>query len=308
MKFSIIIPIFNSEPYLDKCFNSLICQSFKDWEVICVNDETPDDSMSVILKYVEEDNRFRYINKPHGGLADTRNFGIKDARGEYLLFLDPDDWIDDNTLRVLNDSLLDEDVLCFTGRRFYEKNNTFSEKGSLIPCNTISGMDYYDKYSMNNSIIPFECVWSRVYKRQFLLQNQLYFKKGVLHEDFLFTPLVCFYAKKVSVIDASLYFYRIRNGSISSSQTSKDIFDFVDSNNYLVNKFVKGHLASSVFQIRSTQTYQILILRSNRELDKQLRKSIDWNAYKMVSRTSFRHRFNYLINRINFPLFRMLCR
>ena len=103
MKFSIIVPVYNVEKYLEKCLESILNQTFKDFEAIIVNDGSTDNSQEIIDKYVNKDQKiFKSFKKENGGLSDARNFGIERAKGEYIVFLDSDDYIDENLLNTLN--------------------------------------------------------------------------------------------------------------------------------------------------------------------------------------------------------------
>ena len=125
MKLSIIIPVYNVEPYLRECLESVLQQSFADWEAICVNDGSTDNSATILEEYGHKDDRFKIVNQPNGGLSAARNTGLKAATGEYVLFLDSDDWLEGNALEIVSGSLTDEDLLCFSGRRFFEKESHF---------------------------------------------------------------------------------------------------------------------------------------------------------------------------------------
>ena len=123
-RFSVIIPVYNVESYLRECLDSVLCQTFQDWEAICVNDGSSDNSLAILDEYAAKDSRFKVVSQANGGLSAARNTGIDNASGEYIVFLDSDDWIEYNTLEILdthlrtpNSDLQPLDMLCFSGRR-----------------------------------------------------------------------------------------------------------------------------------------------------------------------------------------------
>ena len=104
--FSIIIPTYNVENYLDKCLKSILEQNYADWEAVCVNDGSTDSSLRVLEKFAELDHRFRVISQVNQGLAETRNVGIRASKGDWLLFVDSDDFIRNDTLAIINEAIL----------------------------------------------------------------------------------------------------------------------------------------------------------------------------------------------------------
>jgi glycosyltransferase involved in cell wall biosynthesis len=217
MKFSIVIPIYNVEKYLYECLESVINQTFTDFEAICINDGSTDNSLQIIQKFKNSKIQdLIIIDKQNGGLSDARNAGIKAAQGDYIFLLDSDDYIASNTLEILAKNIDNQDFIAFNGHRFFE--NGFKENAdSGISENRLTGWAYYNKYALVPRKFHFVCTVLRLYKREFLLKNNLFFYKGIYHEDNLFTSICCYYAEDVKVIPDILYFYRIREGSITQN-------------------------------------------------------------------------------------------
>ena len=132
MFFSIIIPVYNVEAYLQDCLESVLRQSFPDWEAICVNDGSTDVSLAILEEYAAKDSRFRIFSQVNGGLSSARNAGLKVAKGNYVLFLDSDDWLEKNALEVLAGRVDGEDMLCFSGRRFFETEGIYHKAREKI--------------------------------------------------------------------------------------------------------------------------------------------------------------------------------
>lgn len=299
MKFSVIIPVYNVESYLQACLDSVLNQTFEDWEAICVNDGSTDNSATLLEEYGHKDGRFKVVNQPNGGLSAARNTGLKAATGEYVLFLDSDDWLECNALERVSESLTDEDMLCFSGRRFFEKESRYHEADQLQPRSYATGMDYYNENALSVRDFAFVCVVLRAYKREFLLSHDLWFKEGIFHEDNLFTPLACYYAEKVKVINDCLYDYRVRANSITTTGNVKRLRDLLGTANTLAAFFLpKQGFDKTVVCRAITHHYQSVFVKVLKGEKKELKRLCDWRLYRKVSRTKLRHRLNFLKNRI----------
>ncbi len=301
MKFSIIIPVYNVEPYLRECLESVLQQSFADWEAVCVNDGSTDNSATILEEYGHKDGRFKIVNQPNGGLSAARNTGLKAAVGEYVLFLDSDDWLESNALKIISQSLNDEDMLCFSGRRFFEKENRYHEADQLKAWSYATGMDYYNENALAVRDFAFVCVVLRAYKREFLLSHELWFKEGIFHEDNLFTPLACYFAKEVKVVNDCLYDYRVRANSITTTGNVKRLRDLLGTANSLAAFFLPKQGLDKIVVCRAiTHHYQSVFVNASEREKKELKGLCDWRLYRKVSRTKLRHRLNYLKNRFAF--------
>ena len=312
MRFSIIIPVYNVESYLRQCLDSVLAQTFGDWEAICVNDGSTDGSAAILEEYAAKDDRFKVITQANAGLSAARNAGIKEAQGEYVLFLDSDDWLEPTALQTLDTQLSRPlsprgvvedrgelfDMLCFSGRRFFEEANSFHPADELPEKTYATGMDYYNESALAPRDFAFVCVVLRAYRRSFLLENNLWFKESIYHEDNLFTPIACYYAKNIRVINACLYNYRVRANSITTTYSQKRLKDFMSIANELASFFIHktGFDRTTVYRA-ITHHFQVVFLKSSKENIKELKEICDWESYKKVSRTKLRHRINYIKNR-----------
>lgn len=261
MKFSIIVPIYNVESYLDKCLDSILNQTYKDYEVLLINDGSTDNSKSICLKYIEKDKRFNYIEKVNGGLSSARNKGIELANGEYLLFVDSDDYLDINLLKTLNDNLDDDyDLIRFQVN--YDKDNKIIKTiGSSEIKRFNKGLDAFNEI-VNYEIV--EAAWCYLYNRNYFVKNKFLFKEGFVHEDYGLIPLIIIKASKVKVIDFYGYYYVIRDNSIMTNndydKVVKKANDFLEHFKYLLKEtnnikedlsIFKSFIANSII-IKST--------------------------------------------------------
>lgn len=288
-EFSIIIPVYNVEEYLRECLNSVLNQEYDGmYEVICVNDGSTDGSLGVLKEYAEKYSIIRIINQENKGLSEARNAGIKNATGDYIFFLDSDDWIESNTLKILSENVSGEDFIAFNGRRYFEDGTVEEPDKGIIETN-LSGWDYYNKYALVSRKFHFVCVVLRLYKRTFLLDNDLFFGPGLYHEDNLFTPIACYYAKKIKVIPDVFYVYRIRGGSISQTANLKRLTDIILVANKLSEFFIPKKDIDKTVVYKNLATYYpnvVSILKKNNLLDfiDVIYKDFDMNYFKEVSK------------------------
>ena len=299
MKFSIIIPVYNVELYLRECLNSVLQQSFADWEVVCVNDGSTDNSSAILEEYAAIDERIKVVKQPNAGTAAARNTGIRMAQGDYIVFLDSDDWLENHALQTIAEKLKGEEVLCFSGRRFIEATQEYHEADTLLEKLYESGMAYYNENALLPRDFAFVCVVLRVYQRRFLLEHKLFFDDDVTYEDNLWVPLTLFHAHSVRVISDSLYVYRIRQGSKMQEVSLERKKDKLKVANRLAAFFTtqEGFEKRIVYQA-ITHHYQSAFVNASQEEKKALKELCDWRLYRKVSRTKFRHHLNYWKNKM----------
>lgn len=200
-KFSIIIPMYNIQEYIEKCINSVLQQDYEDYEIIVVNDGSTDNSERIVSNIKNE--KLLLINKPNGGLSSARNEGIKYATGDYIWFVDGDDYIEKDALRILNSHLQKEkyDVISFRYYKVYKKNKILQ----------IDRMDINDKkqYPLVNT-----SAWGKIYRKDFYIKNNFRFTDGKIYEDLSLIPFIMCKAEKVKFIEEPLYNYIYRVNSI----------------------------------------------------------------------------------------------
>lgn len=214
-KFSIIIPIYNVESYIKKCLDSVVNQSYKNFECILVCDKSADDSVIIAKNYADKYN-FKYIYKEKTGLSEARNMGIDASTGEYILFLDGDDYFEDNVLEILHDNLSDKpDLLRFQVRKVYP-NKTIDYQE--IPFDTTSGIEAFNRI-INYHFI--ENAWIYCYKTEFYKKNKFLFMKNCIAEDFGLVPLIIAKARTVKSIDFIGYNYVQRGGSLMNNKNNE---------------------------------------------------------------------------------------
>ena len=223
MKFSIIIAVYNIQDYIDACISSMLRQTSNNLEIILVNDGSNDNSLQKMYQWKEKDDRIKIINKKNGGLSSARNAGLKYATGDYILYVDGDDWLADNAIETITKYLNthgEVDMLCFDYYAYYDDKHKKLTSFNA-PSGIIDGLSFFERSSFKMT------AWSKVYRKSFLETINLRFLEGRLHEDLSYTIPLCLCAQRVGYINSPLYYYRQnRDGSIMKKISYKNVQDF----------------------------------------------------------------------------------
>lgn len=222
---SIIVPVYNVERYLERCVNSLVNQTYKNIEIVLVDDGATDKSGSICDELSKQDVRIRIIHKENGGLSDARNVGIGVSKGEYILFVDSDDFVAKTTceelIKVAKDT--DADMVSFRELKVDEESgkllddDDIESKSVVVLTGHEAGKNYlYGRYIQHSA-------WSKLYKRE--LFERLLFPVGMLAEDYATTYQYVSFCKKVAWYDRKLYYYSIRRNSIMTQRSMKLTLD-----------------------------------------------------------------------------------
>lgn len=223
-RISVIVPVYNVEKYLPGCLDSIMCQSVKPYEVICVNDGSTDGSSMILEEYAQRYPSIKVIEQENGGLSAARNTGIKTATGDYLLFVDSDDELDDDALEVL-EQCVDKstyEIVFFENSMIYEegmdvnesKNEYYRVKYDYSEMH--NGRELFCKKVINADYV--ESAWLMLIDREWLVLNNFTFCQGALYEDSVFSLQCYFRAQNVIHIKNRLYKYRIRRNSIMTQE------------------------------------------------------------------------------------------
>ena len=245
MKFSIIIPVYGVEKYLDECIRSVLSQTYTDFEVILVDDKSPDNCPQICDKYAEADARIRVIHKDQNeGLGFARNSGMKIAQGEYLVFVDSDDTIASDTLSAYYEATLDYPDIIASGFTFcYEnaKGQTKKEENLLPPAfyaDTPQGKA--DVFALLTENRVFQYAWNKAYRREFLSMIGAQFESTKMIEDYLFNIAVLEKANTVRVLPQSYYFYRKPTHQTLASQYNPEFFSLSKRRYFLAKSFLSA--------------------------------------------------------------------
>lgn len=219
MKISVVVPIYNVQDCLERCVRSIMRQTYPNIEIILVDDGSPDSCGEMCDSFALEDARIKVIHKANGGLSDARNAGLELASGDYVLFVDSDDFIEADCCELFLDYMeMGPDILmgdCVTRNEGY----AVKHYSNLNVNDCMTGMEYMVN-ALENRRFPV-MVWLNLYKRKFLQDNQLQFLPGVYHEDIDFTPRVLLKAEKVVYTGIAFYHYMTNDASISARKDKR---------------------------------------------------------------------------------------
>lgn len=222
--FSIIIPVYNVEKYLHQCVESVLSQTFSDFEIVLVDDGSPDRCPEICDEFARNDARVKVIHKENGGLSDARNYGIKAANGKYLLFLDSDDyWGDVQALEKTYKEILDykenADIVIFQAQLLYPDGDIIPNSDYFVSNFNDMGKEEALRYMVENGLL-IGSACSKVVKRSFLIEHSLFFKVGIKSEDIHWIVRVAKAMPKYQYTDQ--YFYMYRKGRVGSITTNID--------------------------------------------------------------------------------------
>lgn len=277
--FSIIMPVYNVEKFIRKSITSVLNQTYKNFELIIVDDGSKDESIKIAREMTKNINNVKILHKENGGLADARNFGLNYAQGKYVWFIDSDDYIRKDSLKILSENV-GADIISFG---YYKDINN-----KIIPVK-IKNINYCKttRYLLNSPSATM-----KIYKRNFLEKNKIKFEKGKYYEDLGLTPWLIKYTKNIEFIEDELYYYVIRENSI---MTKKEFNSKKDDRFWAINKIIENlgnEYLDEIEYIAIKQLivmYSIDILKLNKEVYKSRIKKV--NLY-------FKSKFpNYLNNK-----------
>lgn len=220
-KVSVIVPIYNVEKYLEKCINSLLSQTLEDIQIILVNDGSKDNSGNIAKEY-EKNNKDKviYVEKENGGLSDARNYGLKYATGDFIAFLDSDDYIEKNAYEEMYNKAIEENADYVECDFIWEFPNKIR-------------IDKQYPYKNKKEMLSFVRVvaWNKLIKRQLITDNNLEFPKGLRYEDVEFTYKLIPFINKFTYVDKPFIHYVQREGSIANVQNERtaEIFTVLDN-------------------------------------------------------------------------------
>ena len=225
-KISVILPVYNVEKYLSECLDSIINQTLKDIEIICVNDGSTDNSLAILKEYASKDTRIKIIDKENEGLGYTRKVGLNNATGEYILFCDSDDYYSELTVFEELYNYIEKvkvDVVIFECIRFDKNKGFYIEKKDLF--NTPPKKEIFSYLDINNILFFRAYAWRKIYSKKFLDKfDDWFFPKYINYEDIPFHFQIITRAR-MSYINQTFYVYRIRENSLGHLLNDKIICD-----------------------------------------------------------------------------------
>ena len=290
-KISIIIPVYNAEKFLNKCLDSLIEQTYKNIEIICVNDGSQDNSLKILKEYQEKDSRIIIIDKENEGVSEARNVGIRKSSGNYITFVDSDDWIELNTIELLYNTLLKEEVDVVRGNYFtnssYEKVESIGKLNELENRKILTNDKDFVELVVNkllNGRLPCYTVLLLI-KKEKLLRTNL-FNKGIVYmEDTIFYNKLMNEIESIYFLETPTYHYLINPESCTKSTEFyiRNMYNLLEVHKLIVNGINEDKFEEKEERIKLITTqisnkianYFFLMYLSKDKSDKELKSLID---------------------------------
>lgn len=292
MKISFILPVYNVEKYIKQCIDSVLRQTLKDYEIIVVDDGSLDRSIKIVKEI--KDSRIKIVAKENGGLSSARNTGLKVAKGDYIAFIDSDDYIGIETAyEDMYNIAINENSEIITGNAiwyFSEENNYPMKRDmSYFSHSPMKSEDYF--LGCLRSYRIYVPVWINLYKRDFLIKNDLYFKEGIYHEDQEFTPRALIKANKISIYSKDFYVYRQREGSIMNSginiKRGLDVLDICLEQEKLIEHMKSEELKilfkNRIAKLCMDQIYMYNLKDVSKNIKELIKRNSICNKYKVKS-------------------------
>lgn len=269
IKVSVIIPVYNSEKLLNQCMDSVCNQTLKDIQIICIDDGSTDNSLEILNEYEKKDSRIIVLSQENSGAGIARNKGINMVKGDYIAFVDSDDWIEENALEKLYDNIRnnDSDMVLFNSIE-HKPNNEFRKRIYLKKDSSIDYNNYTFDYHLNKNFVMngMFVIWSKFYKTSFIKDNNIRFYSHEIFNDVQFHIQSMLFAKKISYLPEILYHYRrmgqhsLQN-SRAVSQKGFILFDIFDE----IEQWLKDNGFFEEFEINF---YRFVLTESQGRLNK----------------------------------------
>lgn len=300
---SIIVPCYGVEKYLDKCLNSLVSQTLKDIEIILVDDQSPDRVPIMCNEWSKKDTRIKVIHKENEGLGLARNSGLKIATGQYVAFVDSDDFVDKTMYQKLLAKAKKENAdACYCGYSYYDGSTIKNKKEGIIHNHTFNGRKEVDQFLFSMIGLPTTypqdtlinmCVWRAIYRRKLIQEHNIHFisERIAASEDVTFHASFLPYATKICFLTDHLYYYRFNPKSISHSYPEWKRKSLIGSC-YIIKNIFEKHYPKDIY----INCYRRHLFRNLKTI---LRKEAQRNV-------PFLEKQQAILERLNNPIFKEL--
>lgn len=279
MKVSVIVPVYNVEKYLPRCLDSLVNQTLKDIEIIVINDASPDNSKEIVSEYLKKYKNIHYYEKENGGQGSARNLGLKYAKGEYVTYVDSDDYVElDMYEKMYNKAISNNSNVVICG------HNVVSEDGKILDVfkPVLYGDNKLDVLYGNMA------VWNKIYKRELI---DIEFREKLWYEDIDFTAKLLFDEEKISFVNEPLYNYLLRQGSTMNNTNVKRNLELLPAFDSMISYFNKkkryNHVKKEIEFLAVYHIYIMGITRVIRINTSSKEKSMIIKEYKKYIKEHF---------------------
>lgn len=265
-KISVIIPVYNTSKYIEKCLNSIVNQTMESIEIIIVNDGSTDNSEEIIQKWIDENQHkktIKYFKKENGGLSDARNFGVKQATGEYITFVDSDDYLDENIYKNLEKYIDEKIELIKFKMSTVDENDQLLEKLDGPVFEKCSGTEAFKRLYSIDTFMEVSCIY--LYKKDFYEKNKFEFELKTYHEDFGLIPWILINAKTVISTEYFGYYYLKRENSITDAtqpeKEKKKAYDILKHYDNAISRITNSNFNTDEKDIFKKYYTNVLLLK-----------------------------------------------
>lgn len=287
---SVIVPIYKVEKYITKCIDSIVNQTYKNIEIILVDDGSPDNCGHICDEYAKKDSRIMVIHKQNGGLSSARNAGLDVAKGQYICFIDSDDYMDEKYIEIMAKNIEQVDIVACDFKYVYEVNGNYSDSCLNVENEILEKekvmLGLFDK----KHYLILTVAWNKLYKKTIF--DNLRYTEGIIHEDEDIAYKILDKCNKIKVIKDKLYYYLQRESSIMGSINVEKRLVMIDIYKRRTDFFVKKGYSKKIIDLAyytyiSTCLYYIKQLKCHEkkdkaeELENQMKKIKDKNYKKM---------------------------
>lgn len=320
VKFSIIIPVWNVEKFIANCLDSVLAQSYKNFEIICINDGSTDNSSNILNEYSQKDARIIVINQNQAGQYAARNIAIEAAKGEYIGFLDADDYITGNLLKECEKRTQSiPDVIIFGAK-------TLNERNKKIKALQYTAKFFPNKFSSNNLFAFHTVSWNKFYKKDFLIDNDIKFSPTKIGEDQIVFVKSMLRASSVEIIKKDFYVYRKHWKAAPQSAIPTNDFSAIE-NFYTIANFVLKEDIAEALKLKILGRYLLKTTTQYAKADSETKKAYGeklsevytyikssgmkywWNYYSLEDKNSSNElRIEYLKAKFKFNVLKILGR
>ncbi len=239
IKVSVVMPVYNSQDYLEQALCSLLNQSLSDIEIICVDDGSDDGSLKILNRFGGKDDRVTVIAKNHSNAGDARNAGMKEANGKYLLFLDSDDFFSPEMIEIVYNEAEEKeaDIIVFGGNNYSEKTKKTEINSGLLQMNLVPGEEVFNLKEHRGRIsFSSSAPWNKLFLKEFIKENELQFQSVQSANDLFFVTMAMLLADRITVIDRQLISYRTDNPKSLQGSEEKSPYDGLSALRYLYDE------------------------------------------------------------------------
>ena len=310
---SVIVPVYNTSEYIEKCLDSIANQTMKDIEIIVVNDGSKDNSETIIKHWMGNNKKInvKYLKKENGGLSDARNFGVLYASGRYISFIDSDDYIDEKLFENLKKYMEDNIDLIKFKMRTVDESGQEVEKLDGPVFEKCTGGEAFEKLCTEDKFIDPACIY--LYNRDFFINNKFKYEVGTYHEDFGLTPLIIVNAKSIVSTNEFGYNYLQRNNSITGNENIqkniKKANDLLIHYDNMIEKIDTYNISEKIKNLVKRYYTNTMILKAselledNEEFKKYVQRLKERKVYKNIKPYNAKQLVKRLILKFNIKLY-----